>query len=116
MSNNVKTLSVDFVVGVHIHLVRYFEKSADPISPPGLRSIALLESAVEKQNTGQRRADQGAGRSRAHPAAMAPRSARRADSKTGGPGPGSGEHETCPCYAALGAIPQLAAQPMDRAG
>ncbi len=48
------TLSVDEVLRIHEILVADFAASGDPISPPGVRSQALLESAVGRQFTGTR--------------------------------------------------------------
>ena len=45
-------LTTDDVTNVHDHLVREFASSNDPISPPGIRSIDLLESAIERPKTG----------------------------------------------------------------
>jgi death on curing protein len=39
------------VVGVHEELVLLFEKDEDPISPSGVRSEDLLQSACERPNT-----------------------------------------------------------------
>jgi death-on-curing protein len=47
-----KTLSVDEVVQIHRILVQDFGESSDPISPSGVRSMDLLESAVSRQHTG----------------------------------------------------------------
>jgi death-on-curing family protein len=44
-------LSADEVVAIHETLVSDFGQSADPISPAGVRSRALLESAVGRQWT-----------------------------------------------------------------
>ncbi len=44
-------LLADEVLQVHQILVRDFADSPDPISPPGMRSRALLESAVGRQST-----------------------------------------------------------------
>ncbi len=52
MAGNVETLSVEDALFIHEVLVRDFAESGDPISPPGVRSIALLESAVHRQFTG----------------------------------------------------------------
>jgi death-on-curing family protein len=49
---NLITLSVDDVLTIHGALVRDFDRSGDPISPPGVRSRPLLESAVGRQWTG----------------------------------------------------------------
>jgi len=45
-------LSVDDVAFIHERLCADFAKSPDPIDPPGLRSISLLESAVNRQHSG----------------------------------------------------------------
>ena len=45
-------LSVETIAQIHNHLAEYFERSDDPIFPVGIRSQALLESAVYKQNAG----------------------------------------------------------------
>lgn len=45
------TLSVEEVLRVHDALVRDFASSSDPIYPPGVKSRALLESAVSRQRT-----------------------------------------------------------------
>lgn len=45
------TLSADEVLSVHCALTKDFERADDPISPPGVRSKDLLESAVSRQNT-----------------------------------------------------------------
>jgi death-on-curing family protein len=39
------------VVEVHEHLTRLFEREADPISPPGVKSEGLLESACGRPHT-----------------------------------------------------------------
>lgn len=44
-------LSAEDVLKIHEVLVRDFASSSDPISPPGVRSMALLESAVGRQWT-----------------------------------------------------------------
>ncbi len=44
-------LSTEDVLTIHEILVSDFANSPDPISPPGVRSIALLESAVGRQST-----------------------------------------------------------------
>ncbi len=46
-----KILSTEDVLLIHNTLVRDFEASGDPISPPGVKSKALLESAVGRQLT-----------------------------------------------------------------
>jgi death on curing protein len=46
-----RMLSTDEVLAVHDILVRDFADSRDPISPSGVRSMALLESAVGRQWT-----------------------------------------------------------------
>lgn len=45
------TLSVEEVLRVHDALVRDFAQANDPISPPGVKSRDLLESAVSRQRT-----------------------------------------------------------------
>jgi|WetSurMetagenome_2_1015567.scaffolds.fasta_scaffold361697_1 death-on-curing family protein len=45
------TLSVDDVLFIHQTLVRDFAEDGDPIEPPGVKSMALLESAVGRQYT-----------------------------------------------------------------
>ena len=47
-----KTLSVEEVLRIHEILVEDFMASNDPISPAGVRSEQLLESAVSRQWTG----------------------------------------------------------------
>src|ERR1051326_8222909 len=47
-----RDVTVESVLAIHDHLVAEFESTSDPISPPGLRSRALLESAVARQFTG----------------------------------------------------------------
>jgi death on curing protein len=47
-----KTLSCDEVIRIHEALTANFAAADDPISPPGLRSRELLESAVFRQQTG----------------------------------------------------------------
>jgi len=47
-----RTVSDDEVLFIHNTLVADFQDSADPISPSGVRSIALLQSAVGRQHTG----------------------------------------------------------------
>jgi death-on-curing protein len=51
MNNRLKTLSAAEVLEIHAVLVAEFADTPDPISPPGVRSIALLESAVGRQHT-----------------------------------------------------------------
>src|SRR5579863_10343234 len=46
----VTTITSDEVLFIHNRLVEDFAASNDPISPPGIRSIALLESAVGRQH------------------------------------------------------------------
>lgn len=48
----VKMLSVEEVMQIHHCLVRDFEETNDPISPPGLRDEGLLDSAVNRQHIG----------------------------------------------------------------
>jgi death-on-curing protein len=47
-----QTLSAEDVVKIHERLVEDFAASKDPIAPAGVRSMALLESAVGRQHTG----------------------------------------------------------------
>ncbi|HEX6456274.1 MAG TPA: Fic family protein [Solirubrobacterales bacterium] len=46
------TLSVDDVMFIHDRLCADFARSEDPINPPGVRSMSLLESAVSRQHSG----------------------------------------------------------------
>ena len=46
----VATLSKEDVIQIHQKLVEDFAGSVDPIDPPGIRSDALLESAVGRQH------------------------------------------------------------------
>jgi len=48
---DIKILSVEEVLKVHEVLVQDFANSPNPIAPPGVRSSALLESAVGRQCT-----------------------------------------------------------------
>src|SRR4051812_2152746 len=48
----IATLSVQDVLAVHDHLGREFAGTSDPVSPPGVRDINLLESAVARQHVG----------------------------------------------------------------
>ncbi len=50
--NDIATLSVDEVVRIHEALTKDFEYSNDPISPPGIKDMKLLESAVARQRVG----------------------------------------------------------------
>jgi death on curing protein len=45
------TLLVEDVLFIHEILVRDFAEDGDPIEPPGVKSMALLESAVGRQHT-----------------------------------------------------------------
>jgi death-on-curing family protein len=47
-----QTLTVEDVVKIHERLVEDFAGSKDPITPTGVKSMALLESAVGRQHTG----------------------------------------------------------------
>lgn len=49
---DLRTLSIEEVLSIHETLVADFAASNDPISPPGVRSIGLLQSAVGRQTTG----------------------------------------------------------------
>jgi len=46
------TLSAETVETIHRLLCDEFATTSDPISPPGLRDIVLLESAISRQHTG----------------------------------------------------------------
>lgn len=46
------TLSVDDVMFIHDRLCADFARTEDPINPPGVRSMGLLESAVSRQHSG----------------------------------------------------------------
>jgi prophage maintenance system killer protein len=50
--NELNYLSPEDVIGIHEVLCRDFAATASPIAPPGLRSRALLESAVGRQHVG----------------------------------------------------------------
>ena len=52
MPGSAQTLSVSDVLSIHEALVADFVHSNDPIGPMGVRSMALLESAVHRQHTG----------------------------------------------------------------
>lgn len=45
------TLSTEEVIQIHERLVQDFAEAGDPIVPCGVRSIALLESAISRQHT-----------------------------------------------------------------
>jgi death-on-curing protein len=47
-----KTLTVEDVLAIHETLVSDFAATGDPISPPGVKSLDLLHSAVHRQHTG----------------------------------------------------------------
>jgi death-on-curing protein len=47
-----ETISYDDVLKIHGALVEHFARENDPIDPPGIRSTALLESAVSRQDAG----------------------------------------------------------------
>ena len=49
---DLRTLSAEDVLQIHEILVADFQESGDPISPPGVRSVSLLQSAVGRQTTG----------------------------------------------------------------
>ncbi len=51
---DLQTLSSEDILQVHEVLVRDFALTSDPISPPGVRSRALLDSAVSRQLSGAR--------------------------------------------------------------
>lgn len=44
--------SKDNVIEIHFELAKIFEKQEDPISPVGVKSESMLESAVNRPNTG----------------------------------------------------------------
>jgi len=46
-----QTVSIEEVIQIHESLVRDFAASDNPLEPPGIRSMALLESAVSRQLT-----------------------------------------------------------------
>jgi death-on-curing family protein len=46
-----RLLKADQVVAIHLKLVEDFEGTPDPIRPPGLRSLPLLESAIYRTRT-----------------------------------------------------------------
>lgn len=48
---DLRILSCEDVITIHEALVADFAASGDPIAPPGVRSIDLLQSAVSRQNT-----------------------------------------------------------------
>ena len=49
---SLRTLTAEDVISIHEVLVADFASTGDPISPPGVRSKDLLESAVSRQHTG----------------------------------------------------------------
>jgi death on curing protein len=51
-SNLVGMLSAEDVLFIHERLCADFAATSDPIDPPGLRSMSLLESAVGRQHSG----------------------------------------------------------------
>lgn len=46
------TPSVENVKNIHYEIVKIFENEEDPVSPPGVKSEALLESACNRPHTG----------------------------------------------------------------
>lgn len=52
MTQTLETLSPEEVLRIHEVLIEDFARSGDPISPPGVKSLALLESAVSRQHVG----------------------------------------------------------------
>lgn len=48
----VTTISAEDVLNIHGRLTEDFAESQDPISPPGIKSLPLLQSAVGRQYTG----------------------------------------------------------------
>jgi len=49
---NFAPLRIKDVLLVHEHVVREFANSNDPVFPPGIKDMGLLESAVSRQHTG----------------------------------------------------------------
>ena len=52
LPREISFLTTNDVIDIHDHLVHEFARSNDPISPPGIRSHDLLESAIERPKTG----------------------------------------------------------------
>lgn len=50
--NGIKTLTNEEVINIHISLTHEALDSEDPISPPGIKSMEMLESAVARQEVG----------------------------------------------------------------
>lgn len=50
--SNIETLTKQEVIEIHERLVIDAQASDDPISPSGIRSEALLESAISRQTAG----------------------------------------------------------------
>lgn len=48
----VATIHAEDVLNIHERLAEDFAASQDPISPPGIKSLPLLESAIGRQHTG----------------------------------------------------------------
>ena len=48
----IRALSTEDIHAIHAELITEFSAGADPISPPGVKSEHLLESAVARQNVG----------------------------------------------------------------
>jgi len=48
----IRKLDVEEVLSIHDSLVRDFSLTSDPIEPPGVKDIGLLESAIGRQYTG----------------------------------------------------------------
>lgn len=42
------TMNIEQIKKIHLFLTKYFETSEDPISPPGVKDIQLLESSVSR--------------------------------------------------------------------
>jgi death-on-curing family protein len=51
-AKNLRTVDVDEVVAAHAALVEEFRRTRDPIDPPGVKNMDMLESAVSRQHTG----------------------------------------------------------------
>ena len=47
----IQTLTTEQVLMVHEHVCKEFANTSDPVFPPGLKDIGLLESAVSRQHT-----------------------------------------------------------------
>ncbi|MFA0372798.1 type II toxin-antitoxin system death-on-curing family toxin, partial [Vibrio sp. 10N.222.54.F6] len=43
-------MNTEMVIRIHEYLTEYFEDGEDPISPPGVKDLGLLESAVVRKD------------------------------------------------------------------